>query len=64
MNGPANEDAADIGSPPPDFNPYLDDYSHYNILEMVCYYNESFGIIPADNHRSRVLKFRRFLTEF
>lgn len=67
MNGPgnaANAAAAEIGTQPPDFDPYVEVYSDKAILEMMVFYNETFGFVPQDDHRIWVSKFRRFFAEF
>jgi len=65
LNGPGNAAAAaEIGTQPPDFDPYVEVYSDQAILEMMVFYNETFGIVPQDDHRVRVSKFRRFFAEF
>jgi hypothetical protein len=66
LNGPGNDDAppAEIGSKPPDFDPYVEGYATHTILEMIVFYNETFGIVPQDNYRIWLSKFRRFLAEF
>ena len=53
-----------IGSAPPNFNPDLPNYQHSDILSMVIFYNDDFGILPGDSIDSRVDSFRRFLAEF
>jgi hypothetical protein len=64
LRGPANTATYLVGSMPPHFDPCLEGYKHWNILQMVFFYNESFGIEPDDDLKIRVMKFRRFLTEF
>jgi hypothetical protein len=59
----AGEDPAEIGSTPPNFNPKVEHYQHIDILEMVVFYNESFGITAGDTLSNRIMKFKRFLTE-
>ncbi len=61
---PIPDDIGTIGETPPDFQPKLDDYGHIDILRMIVFYNETFGILPQDNLGDRTDKFRRFLTEF
>ena len=56
--------AAVVGSTPPNFNPLLESYHHLDILRMVVFYNEDFGIQPQDSLFTRNGKFCQFLTEF
>jgi len=66
LNGPAHPDVeeAEIGEVPPDFDPYVASYSLYNVLEMMIFYNESFGIVAQDALKVQVSKFGRFFVEF
>jgi hypothetical protein len=64
LHHPGNGNAHDIGAIPDPFNSTLDTYSHLEILRMVVFYNETFGIEPQDDLADRIMKFRRFLTEF
>jgi hypothetical protein len=64
---PQNPPAANIGQigeTPPDFQPRLDGYSHFDILRMVVFYNETFDIVAQDNLPNRIDKFRRYLNEY
>jgi hypothetical protein len=54
----------DIGSMPPNFDPDVPNYRHIDILNMVIFYNDDFGILPGDSVGSRIESFRRFLVEF
>lgn len=60
---PPADDIAAIGQTPPNFQPKLDSYNHIDVLRMVVFYNETFGIIPQDGLGDRIDKFRRYLTE-
>lgn len=53
-----------IGSLPPNFNPDLPNYRHIDILNMVIFYNDDFGILAGDSVGSCIDRFRRFLVEF
>ena len=53
-----------IGDLPPNFNPKVEGYKHIDILRLIVFYNENFGIVAADTIANRNSKFRRFLTEF
>lgn len=67
LNGPrADYDAAPaaIGSSPPNFDPYVQVYTDVAILEMMVFYNENFGIVPADGRGDRVSKFCHFFSDF
>lgn len=50
-----------IGAVPIDFNPEVMAYMHIEILQMVIFYNNSFGIEADDVIGIRVQKFCRFL---
>jgi hypothetical protein len=39
-------------------------YQHGDILSLIIFYNENFGIVPNDSLEARVEKFRKFLTEY
>ena len=66
LNGPAhpNTNEAKIGDVPPDFDPYVASYSLKDILEMMVFYNESFGIDAQDVLKVQVSKFCRFFVKF
>jgi len=63
---PQNANPAGIGSTPPQFNPKVEGhiYNHIDILGLVVFYNEKFGIEWADNLTDRIIKFRSALQEF
>ncbi|KAF8884370.1 hypothetical protein BD779DRAFT_1801736 [Infundibulicybe gibba] len=50
-----------IGTTPPNFKPDTISYEHTDILEMIVFYNEDFGIVPNDDIWTRINKFREFL---
>jgi hypothetical protein len=52
-----------LGDIPPNFNSNLPNYNHGDILQLVIFYNDNFGIVQVDTVRVRIDKFRRFLTE-
>ena len=62
-NNPANGNASPIGSVPNPFNATLEVYSHADILQMVVFYDDNFGIDPVDGLPERLIKFRQFLME-
>jgi len=61
---PANGNPPLIGSTPANFNPKIDGYRHLDILRMMVFYNETFGIGVQDDLPTRAEKFRMFLTQF
>jgi hypothetical protein len=63
---PQNAIPADIGSRPPQFNAKVEGhvYGNIEILGMVVFYNETFGIEQADSLTDRIIKFRNSLQEF
>ena len=60
---PPGGNAHQIGAIPNPFNARLESYTHLDVLGMVVFYNDTFGIDPADDLAERLI-FRRFLTEF
>ena len=61
---PPNSDASLIGETPPDFEPNHFGYSHLDILRLIVFYNDTFGIVPEDDLAGRKHKFFVFLSEF
>jgi len=53
-----------VGTTPPNFNPDLPNYRHIDILNMVIFYNDNFGVVGGDSLGTRIDKFRAFLAEF
>jgi hypothetical protein len=51
-----------IGSTPPAFNRHIANYQHGDIVKMIVFYNDDFGILVGDLVGTRVDKFRYFLT--
>ena len=60
---PVGGEPAEIGSTPPNFDAAIDRYQQIDILRMVVFYNENFGITAQDHLEDRIAKFRRFLTD-
>ncbi|KAF8485944.1 hypothetical protein DFH94DRAFT_622288 [Russula ochroleuca] len=60
----APEEVPNIGDTPPDFNPNPISYRHSDILQLIIFYNDDFGIVYGDNLYMRISKFRQFLTVF
>jgi len=52
-----------LGDIPPNFNHNLTSYNHGDILRLIIFYNDDFGIVQADTIPSRIDSFRRFLSE-
>jgi hypothetical protein len=52
---------ANVGDVPPDFSGDIRNYENAEILQMVNFYNNDFGIMPADCLGTRIDKFRKFL---
>jgi len=52
-----------VGTTPPNFVADLHTYRHHDILELILFYNDDFGIVQADTLPSRIESFRRFLVE-
>jgi hypothetical protein len=52
-----------VGTTPPNFNADFTTYRHDDILHLIIFYNDDFGIVQADTLPSRVESFRRFLVE-
>jgi len=52
-----------IGAVPPQFNSNVDSYQHVDILRLVVFYNDDFGIHAGDNLLERKFKLRLWLTE-
>ena len=59
---PPNGNASLIGSTPLDFEPNHFGYTHMDILRLMVFYNETFGIVPQDDLSDRKHKFGIFLT--
>jgi hypothetical protein len=50
-----------IGDKPANFNNNLTNYTHKDILQIIIFYNDSFGIFPGDHVETWRDKFRDFL---
>ncbi|KAK0421680.1 hypothetical protein EV421DRAFT_1725030, partial [Armillaria borealis] len=55
---------AEVGSTPPNFNGRIAKYSDEDILKMIVFYNDSFGITRLDALPERISKFRAFLSGY
>jgi hypothetical protein len=53
-----------IGTLPPNFNQDLSTYDHVQILALIIFYREDFGILAGDSLVLRVEKLHRFLAEY
>lgn len=51
-----------VDAVPPNFNFNLSTYQHLDILNLIIFYNDDFGIVPYDSLETRIEKFRRFLS--
>jgi hypothetical protein len=56
--------APKIGSTPPDFINNGADYQLSDIISLIVFYNEDFGIVVGDTIPQCVEKLRRFLTTY
>ena len=52
-----------VGDIPPNFNHNLPSYNHTDILRLIIFYNDDFGIVQGDTVPSQIDSFRRFLSE-
>ena len=52
-----------LGALPPNFNHHITCYDHSNILKLIIFYNEDFGIVQGDTVPIRIEKFCLFLSE-
>jgi hypothetical protein len=50
-----------IDAIPPNFKLNLSTYQHLDILNLIIFYNEDFGVVPHDSLGTRIEKFRQFL---
>ena len=55
------EELPNIGAVPVPFNGVIATYQHLDILMLIIFYNDSFGILQPDNLGIRIDKFRAFL---
>lgn len=60
----ASAQVPEVGTTPPGFVGYLENYTHAMILELIIFYNEDFSIVDSDDITTRIAKFRAFLTDF
>ena len=59
----APEAVLNVGDIPPAFNANIFEYRHQDILRLIIFYNDDFGIVPGDGIPLRIQKFRHFLLE-
>lgn len=52
-----------VGTVPPQFNPDVDSYQHVDILRLIVFYNDDFGIQAGDQLPERKRKIRNWLME-
>ena len=52
-----------VGTVFPQFNPNVDAYQHIDILHLVIFYNDDFGILLGDQLPERKRKIRNWLME-
>jgi hypothetical protein len=52
-----------LGDIPPNFNDNLPSYNHGDILQLIIFYNDDFGIVQGNTLPSRIDSFRRFLSK-
>jgi len=52
-----------LGDIPPNFNHNITSYNHNEILRLIIFYNNDFGILQGDTVPSRIDRFRRFLSD-
>ena len=53
-----------LGSSPPNFNASIDSYGHLDILKLVVFYNDAFGIVQTDPVYERKMKIRNSFSEY
>jgi hypothetical protein len=53
--------AANLGQPPPFYDANLDGYQHEDILRLIEFYNDNFGIIAGDGLPARTAKLREWM---
>jgi hypothetical protein len=51
-----------LGSVPQNFNSNPSSYTHQEILNMIIFYNDRFGIVAGDDIATRRNKFREWLS--
>jgi hypothetical protein len=62
VNAPGQVHA--IGTTPPAFDGVIENCREVDILNLIVFYNDNFGILQGDSIAVRQRKFRRVLTEF
>ncbi|CAA7270414.1 unnamed protein product [Cyclocybe aegerita] len=55
-----------VGATPPAavFHPRIENYQHIDILVLIAYYNDDFGIVVGDSVPDRQVKIRDFFSQF
>ena len=53
-----------VGTTPPNFNTNYVGYQRSDIITLIIFYNEDFGILPGDTVQDCVAKFHLFLTTY
>lgn len=54
----------DVGTTPPQFDGSIANYQHIDILNLIVFYNDDFGIVNSDNLGARQNKVLSFLLGF
>ena len=53
---------AEVGTTPILFNPLIDNYTEFDIMHLILFYNESFGILMENDLPTRHTKVKLYLT--
>ena len=53
---------AEVGTTPILFNPLIDNYTEFDVMHLILFYNESFGISMEDDLPTRRTKVKLYLT--
>lgn len=53
-----------VGALPPNFSAILSDYEHMDLLNLMIFYNHSFGIAPGTNLKRRIELFGLYLRNY
>jgi hypothetical protein len=56
--------APSLATTPPNFNPNYAVYQRSDIIYLIIFYNEDFGILAGDTVQQCISKFHRFLTTY
>ncbi|KAF8076856.1 hypothetical protein FPV67DRAFT_1472901 [Lyophyllum atratum] len=54
----------EVGDVPPNFKTRIDEHTGDEILELIVFYNDDFGILPGDGIATRHKKLRSFLSDY